>query len=699
MAARRARSPFVWLRRVLLVLGVLLVAALVVLLAAYRFGRQEAPPDDTPLPAESGMPQQGKGFDYTQYSDGEPMFRIRAERSRQDREENAFLEGVLLDVYREDGEAYTITSQEAVFRARTRSAELRGDVFLRAWDELELRARGLLLEADGQVLTSEGAVELRLLPDLEGRASSLRVDREADLLTLGEGVHLRTVPEAEEVLRLDCETLIYRRGAGLVRAHGDVYLQRGEDELRAMAVSVFSEDGFDTIDSLRARFDVSGTLYTDERESGEPAAGAAALPAADRQRVDFRGDLLDLAPAAEGATTRRVLLEAADGETAQIRIAGGNGSPLVREIAAIELVGILTAEGDLASVDGRGDPLTLIERAPTRVRAAATSAAGAATAAPALRSAAARRARALFLPDGRLGTVELEGGISMREPRLALGGGERALVDMTSGRVTVTGDAVELERERARVVAPSFVYDRDSGVVRATGGVQAAVEEEGLGGLGDTPFGQGEGPIRVTAEQATWTEQPPTVVFRDAVRAWRAQNLLLAEQLRADQDAEEMAAAGGVKTVWLPEARSAVTGERTPIEVTAESVTYRERDGDLTYRGDVEVRQGRRQLDCRELTVELDEDGAAERMICREQVRLEDPESSRLVLGDRAVYTLDSGLVEVFGEPVRMRDAEQNLLEGKYLRYDVESGSAQLRSEAPSAGVDDAAAGSGGNGE
>ena len=107
---------------------------------------------------------------------------------------------------------------------------------------------------------------------------------------------------------------------------------------------------------------------------------------------------------------------------------------------------------------------------------------------------------------------------------------------------------------------------------------------------------------------AEWSPlDPPAFTFLGSVRAWRDQNLLLAEQLRGDQATQEMSASGGVRTVWFSEPRSTSSSPGSPesIEVAAEYLTYRQANSTIIYSGNVQVDKDQMKLTCRELEVEL----------------------------------------------------------------------------------------------
>ncbi len=689
MVRERARSPFVWVRRLLLLLGLLGVATLGVMLGAYRFAKPEDPTSRRPRQnlADANTIESGEGLDHTQTSEGHPVFRIRAEKSRQQRDNTAYLEGVLLDIFRPDGGVYAIRSDTAVFNQPAGKAKLAGNVVLKGWGDLEVLTRDLELEQNGQLLTSTGEVEFRYPPYLRGRASSLQVDRPQELIVLSGGVHLHSVPGAPNDIRLDCERLAYRRPEGIVRALDDVVLQAGDHEVRGRALTVFLQEDQRTVKSFRARWDVSGSLAQVD------AAGF-------ESRVTYRAEHLEVETDPTGATVQTIRLESDGGDDSVFRgvVPADSGhlgpaargpaelqvsdpSGLVRYLSGRTLIAYLQA-GQLVQVEGNGNPaigLPLVLREELALNPPFL-----------LRQACAGRGTARFLANGDLARVDLQEGVEIKDQETMITGSSQAVLDFASEELRAEGPAVELFNERGQVVAPRFSYSLKNGRIRAEGGVRTTVAPTSVALLDETPLAQGTGPVRIESNVALWTLDPPSSSFRGKVRAWRGQNLLLADQLRGNETARTMAASGAVKTVWFSPPPSAPAGAvkvddpGQPIEVTSQQLTYRRAENRLLYEGEVQVVQGQRTLACQKLTVTLAPGGgAAERMTCQDKVRLVDPQGRRQVLGDTAIYQLAEDHVEIFGKPVQLLDADDNKLEGRYLLYDVAAGTVQLKSQAP----------------
>ncbi len=663
MARQRARSPVFWIRRLLLAVGILGVGSLILMLAAYRFGKSGLGTEDSeepaPAPTDDAAITAGKVFDFVHTIEGRRVFRIRAEKSLQDRDDTIHLETVILDVFREDGETYRVTSNSARVNERTWEARLEGDVVVAGWGELELEARALDLQHGGQVLVSLGAVRFRYPPDLEGRATNLRLDRGTDTISLSGGVHIRNAAGTEIPIRLDCERLIFRRGEGLFRALDDVYIRHGEQELAARALTIFLLDDQKSLRSLRARWNVTGNVRSATDFGGET-------------RMEFRGDFLQLEPSPEDPTTRTVRLEGSDTDMASVKVVDAEG--LGRTLRA-QVLNSVTVAGRPVSIEGQGRPLLIDEFLDLDQPYP-------------LRQLCARKARALFLADGGLGQIVLNDRVELWDRDFHLSGGSQAVLDLDTGKIAIEGPSVELFSERGDIAAPRITYSRESGLIRAVSGVRASLEPSFAAAFAKTPFGHGQGPIRVESTEALYTEDPAAFTFLGGVRAWRDENILLAEQLRGDQSTDEMSASGGVRTLWFSAAENGGSASPSePIEVTSEHLTYRRTEGTVVYTGDVKVEQASRVIACGELSVELDDAGSeARRMICREDVKVLDSETGRQVLGDSAVYSVAEDRVEVYGDNVRLIDSQNNRLKGRYLLYDLEAGTVQIQSRPPADG-------------
>ncbi len=306
---------------------------------------------------------------------------------------------------------------------------------------------------------------------------------------------------------------------------------------------------------------------------------------------------------------------------------------------------------------------------------------------------AGQRAQAGFAADGQLANVAVDQNVTFTSPDLSATG-DKGTMDLATGKGEFLGAPAQATSKRGRLTAPRLTYDQTAQLLQAAGGVRAVLEQVDSSAVAGT-LGPGEGPVRVQAQDAFWRQAPQGFLFRGDVRAWRGESVLLTKELRADQGPPKapgqppqnvLNAAGGVKSLWIPadDSDGALKGKQKtqPIEVTSTGMVYRETEGVLVYSGDVRVEQTGRVLRCNELQVDLDKDRKAETMTCTGNTRLDDPQGGRSITAERAVYELARREVEMFGDPVVMKDRGKNQVRGKRLVYHIDDGRVEVKGQA-----------------
>jgi LPS export ABC transporter protein LptC/lipopolysaccharide transport protein LptA len=670
MAPAPRRPPLRAIRRLLLVALVVVVAGVVGLFLFGRAGRQAV--QTVPLDeGEGGAPAEdvtliGEDFDYT-YTEGKrPLFRIRGESIRADRHGTIFLDGVGLTLYDEEGKAYEVQSREASFNREQNEGRLRGRVFLRGPNGLELTTPVLQLRDKGRLLVSTRPVQIRYAGAYVARATRLRVHRQEEVFELFGNVTVESVPGRPDPVFLRAGQVTYERGKRVLRAERRVFLRHGVEEVQAQRMTAFLTEDERSLVFLRGLWQVAG-------KSRSLRAGAA--PTALR----FSGNELAILMQPGGAAANHVDLNAPPREPALVETRGADG--VVRTLRTPRLSGQLeqgalvqaNADGGVTMNESGGQP-------------------------PVARTAKGRRAEARFRADGQLSVLSLSEQVRFDDPEVKAQG-DRAVLDLDQGRGEFFGAPVRAASARGRMTGPHLVYTREHGLLQADGGVRAVLEQDESAELAGSPLGEGEGPVWVESREAFWRDQPQGFLFRGDVRAWRGKNLLRAAEVRGDQEGEKrLTASGGVKTLWVPAPEQAAkarprpaaqpggkpagSGEGSaegPIEVTAEGLLYREQARLLTYTGGVRVDQQARTLACRTLEVELDGEGEAERMTCTGDARVDDPQAGRTIEGEKAVYHLAERRIEMFGEPVAVRDRDGNRVQGRRLDYFVDDGRVEVR--------------------
>lgn len=640
--------------------------------ALFWFGRAGQRPDRSPASQEASraggeVTLIGDDFDYTLTEEERPIFRIRGESIRADREDTLYLDGVGLTIYDKQGRAYHVESKEASFSRVRNEGRLRGNVRLRGPSGLTLRAGVLQLREKGQVLISPRPVWIGFADAYLGRAQRMRVQIPEEIFTLEGNVEVHSIDGTVPPVSLKAERMVYERRERLLRIEDKVQLDRGPEHVQAQRINGQLTADERSLSSLHALGGVSGRT---RREGGDPAATVIRFAGQDLT-VQFEPSAA-AQPAAPGeavaADVRKVELDGKGGRRVSIETAGA-GTTRTLTAARIET---RMAAGVLSGAQAFGG-----------VEVRETSPAG-------NRRLTGQRADAGFGADGQLARVAVDQKVVFTAPDLRATG-DKGNMDLLTGKGEFIGNPAEAQSDRGRLTAPRLTYDQSTQMLQAAGGVRAVLEQVDSSAVAGT-LGPGEGPVRVQSQEAFWRQAPQGFLFRGDVRAWRGESVLLTQELRADQSAPKgpgqppqnvLNASGGVKSLWIPADEPAKGKQKAqPIEVTGAGMVYRETEGVVVYSGDVRVEQTGRVLRCNELQVELGEDRKAETMTCTGNTRLDDTQGGRSITADRAVYQLDRREVEMFGDPVVMKDRGKNQVRGKRLVYYIDNGRVEVKGQA-----------------
>ncbi|HXU34048.1 MAG TPA: LPS export ABC transporter periplasmic protein LptC, partial [Thermoanaerobaculia bacterium] len=327
----KLRSPVAWIRRVLLVLLVFGVVALAGLFWFGRAGQEAAKPKPrtgTALPDKTeNLALIGEDFDYT-FTEGEkPLFRIRGESVKADRQDTIYLDKVGLTLYDKLGRAFEVESQTASFNRLQNEGRLEGDVRLRGPEGLTLRTPVLLLQDRGKILASVEPVDIGYgAPggaQYKVRSDLLRIHLEREMYILVGNVELHSVPGVVPAVALRADRVVYERNSRRLRSEGRVQLQRGGDRMKAQIINTFLGPDERSAVFIRAVLDVSGSLAGHSDQPG----GA---------RVDFSGKTLGMLTPPQEASAREIELEGTPLDPATL-IASGSG--LTRKLTARRLEG------------------------------------------------------------------------------------------------------------------------------------------------------------------------------------------------------------------------------------------------------------------------------------------------------------------------------------------------------------------------
>jgi lipopolysaccharide transport protein LptA len=793
------------------VLMLTLLAAVGVVLALYLFGAAGAPRpkrarNDTP-PFEEGTRMVGKDFDYTFSQGDKAVFRVRGNSVRVDKDDTVYLETVGLTLFDKEGRQFDAESDEASINRTTNEGRLWGDVSIKGPSHLEIYSKELLIQQKGNLLITPGVARVLYAGKYFARCDSLQAWLPDEVYSMVGNMRLETFPEVQPPLKLEADKAIYERKHRLLRVEDGAELHRGTAKLEADRISGLLSDDESSLTFVRALYHVTG-------ETAESAAPGTT-------KVSWAGDDLAVMLTSKGNLVRRIDLEGAAATPASLR-STGNG--LTRTLVAPHIEGLL-AEKDLlrsanayggVDIEEIGPPAagttagTTAGTAPQPAKpagakagppgprgakpgppgppgakagslgavatgakagspragspkAAAAAAAPSAPPQPMVRRAHGQRADAVFRTDGQISTVVLVEQVTYGDGEVNATG-DRAAMDMDAGRGEFFGNPVEVVSPRGEMRAPHVIYTSADQLVHAVEGVHAIIRQAGDANLAGSVLGEGKGPVMVQSAEAYWQRPQATFIFRGDVRAWRGDNLLLAPELQGERlpQGDQLAASGGVKTVWLPGQQEesapapgatpgAAAGRKAPaataanpqtvstpgsrgggkvakkpaagasepapaggtagtaasgkaaaagkaatgkvatetaagagrggggaITVLAANMLYRDGSGVLTYTGNVHVDQDGKTLTCKQLDVNLDQDHKAKQMTCTGGTHLDDPAAGRKIDGETGVYRLETRKIDVFGNPVVMRDRDGNLVHGKRLRYAIDDGKVEV---------------------
>jgi LPS export ABC transporter protein LptC len=653
----------------------------------------------------------GEGFERTVTEENRQLFTIRGERYSLNREGVVFLEGVEVVIYRDEGGEYQVRGDRARFEVEQQQGRIAGGVRVTAPDGLNLTTESLVVTRGAREIRSRQPVAFELGEEYHGTAEGLRAWIEPRRYELQGLVEIDSRPGAEEPLHIQAKGLILDRNRSLLRSRDWAILKRRGERLSALEMHFFFAEDERTLLFVRAERKVSGLLRS---------GGSVDLEGVDARRIGFRAGKMTLLMSEDGRHPRQLDLEGQHGVRPQVYTLGppsaaryrlsaptitawfddaGNASRALAEGPADRDVVLVMLEPGERGVDEAGlgaQPTPEEEEAGAGSREPEAEAEEAAEAAgPTRRRALARQAEASFTADGELREVEMRVGVVLEDDQL-LAEGDRGVFRVMEEQAELQGNPAVATGEQGVLEAPRILYTRDSGLVHGAGGVRARIDEARESPLAGSPLARGDGPVMVEAEQGYLRDKPRTFLFVGNVRAWRDDDLLVTEELRGDEAEDRLTATGGVRTLWNPEAdeggpcggdSARGRGDQAPIEVTSDSMVYRQGERLLVYTGTgdrrVRAEQDGRTIVSREMELTLAQEGGLERLVATGAVEVDAPppaddpdEAGKHLTGERAVYDPEARTIDVTaaeGGKVTLKDGDGNVVEGPRMEYDIDT--------------------------
>jgi lipopolysaccharide transport protein LptA len=155
---------------------------------------------------------------------------------------------------------------------------------------------------------------------------------------------------------------------------------------------------------------------------------------------------------------------------------------------------------------------------------------------------------------------------------------------------------------------------------------------------------------------------------------WQGHRLLLADDVVYRHDATTVRAAGHVRTT-LPASQMDVEADpKQDVVVVARSLDYDRNTGTAVYRGNVRYSDPEHTLAAAELSVFFDENNHVTAVEAVGAVELVELATGRRMTGQKARREVNTQIVTIVGNPVRLSDPSGNVVSGSSLTWNQADG-------------------------
>ena len=264
---------------------------------------------------------------------------------------------------------------------------------------------------------------------------------------------------------------------------------------------------------------------------------------------------------------------------------------------------------------------------------------------------------------------------------LVLNGSPRAI----DGGMTTTADVIRLNRQSGEAFADGNVKTTYSDLKPQPDGALLAASD----------------PVHVTAVHMTSKQQPSVAHYTGNVRLWQTANVVRAPIIDFDQQNRSIVAhadtAQSVSSLFVQQAQD---GKLTPVNVTADKLTYVDAERRARYTGNVLAKSPTGTISAQQIDVyfkQADPTGSTQakavipgtdgpsrldHMVAIGNVIVTEP--NRRAVGERLVYTADDGKYFLTGETASIFDAEHGQVWGESLTFYSHDDRVLVESRAPS---------------
>ena len=191
---------------------------------------------------------------------------------------------------------------------------------------------------------------------------------------------------------------------------------------------------------------------------------------------------------------------------------------------------------------------------------------------------------------------------------------------------------------------------------------------------GATPFTKVKSPVYIVSDRGEFNHDSAVATYFGDARAWQDDNFVRAEKLTIYVNEKRMTASGKVQSaLYNAKRREKGASTSVPVFATAESMRYSDTDRILHYEMNVDIRQGTDRITSGVADVYLNQESSeVDKTIAERSVVLTQP--GRKGTGDWMQYTSVDEVAVLKGNPARVDDVEQGMVEGGRLTVNMREG-------------------------
>lgn len=564
-----------------------------------------------------------RGFEYSDTLGIEPNFRVAASETVEFASGWYELRDVEVSLFHRGQVAYGLASQRARFNPGLREAKVTGEAQLSLGRGIAARAEGFVLRGPEREFASSGAVTFAGA-GWAGVAGGLSGRLAENILEIVGGLSASTRQrQGEPALVLLAPSARYRRSAAHLELSQGVTLLKGGLEVRAPRAEIQLNEA----EGVVRRVALAGGV----RVEGAFASG---------EEILLDGDSATVEVSEEG----RLRLTAQPTPAGWVRATWRDGGGTWREFSAWRVVG----EGTESSWEWlEGQEMACAEEY---------------TPGTDLRTMSAYLLRVAFA--GRVArTIEASGSVRLAEGSTWAEGESLSstIAERTFVLTGAGGSRVSLGTSEATCTADR-VEGGPGDAVTAIGEVMGRLARGVV--LGESPE-----PTRFAAASARWKGSRATLDGQ--ARLWQGARLLRADVLDYDRGAEVVNGTGHVLTVGRLD-KGGAPGDT--IEVQSRSLAYDRRAGRAVWEGEVTVKDARAVSQCQRLSAALAPDGSFRAADLEGGVAIVERGTGRELRGERARLRPDEDVLDVWGQPVLVREVTGNQVKGEHLSWNRATG-------------------------